>query len=229
MTRGLRGAEPGAPRTIPADPRDSLRGPMARAGAGGRLAASTDPLPRSTDEYADFTPSGAGHHRAPAPPRRGGPRPRPAASATARPRSPPSTASPWPSSHGELVAVMGPSGSGKCTLMHILAGLDRPDRRRGLDRRPRDHPHGRHRAHQAPPPPHRVRLPVLQPPPDPHGRGEHRAPHPDRRRPPRQAAPGGDRRRASASPSASATSRPSCPAASSSGWPSPARCSPSRP
>jgi putative ABC transport system ATP-binding protein len=27
---------------------------------------------------------------------------------------------------GELVAVMGPSGSGKYTLMHILAGLDRP-------------------------------------------------------------------------------------------------------
>ena len=27
---------------------------------------------------------------------------------------------------GELTAVMGPSGSGKSTLMHILAGLDRP-------------------------------------------------------------------------------------------------------
>ena len=27
---------------------------------------------------------------------------------------------------GELIAIMGPSGSGKWTLMHILAGLDRP-------------------------------------------------------------------------------------------------------
>src|SRR5436305_316987 len=27
---------------------------------------------------------------------------------------------------GELVAVMGPSGPGKSTLMHILAGLDKP-------------------------------------------------------------------------------------------------------
>src|SRR5689334_8819830 len=27
---------------------------------------------------------------------------------------------------GELVAVMGPSGFGKSTLMHILAGLDQP-------------------------------------------------------------------------------------------------------
>src|ERR1700680_3318689 len=27
---------------------------------------------------------------------------------------------------GELVAVMGPAGSGKSTLMHLLAGLDKP-------------------------------------------------------------------------------------------------------
>src|SRR5689334_21159405 len=27
---------------------------------------------------------------------------------------------------GELVAIMGPSGSGKCTLMNILGCLDRP-------------------------------------------------------------------------------------------------------
>jgi putative ABC transport system ATP-binding protein len=27
---------------------------------------------------------------------------------------------------GRFVAVMGPTGSGKSTLMHVLAGLDRP-------------------------------------------------------------------------------------------------------
>ncbi|MGH2755392.1 MAG: ABC transporter ATP-binding protein [Actinomycetota bacterium] len=30
--------------------------------------------------------------------------------------------------HGEFVAITGPSGSGKSTLMHLLGGLDRPDK-----------------------------------------------------------------------------------------------------
>ena len=36
---------------------------------------------------------------------------------------------------GELTAIMGPSGSGKSTLMHCLAGLDTPTGGRVLDRR----------------------------------------------------------------------------------------------
>ena len=92
---------------------------------------------------------------------------------------------------GQFTAVMGPSGSGKSTLMHLLAGLDRPtagsvhiageeissmpDRRLTKLRR---------RAH-------RLRLPVVQPAPDPHGGGEHHAPARDR---PRQAGARGPRR-----------------------------------
>ena len=64
---------------------------------------------------------------------------------------------------GKLTAVMGPSGSGKSTLMHLLAGLDRPTGGRGLDRRHRHHRARRHRPDEAPAPPHRVHLPVLQP------------------------------------------------------------------
>ena len=76
---------------------------------------------------------------------------------------------------GQLTAVMGPSGSGKSTLMHILAGLDRPTEGDRLDRRHRHHDARRQRADQAPAPPHRLHLPVLQPAPDADRGGEHPA------------------------------------------------------
>ena len=71
---------------------------------------------------------------------------------------------------GEFVAVMGPSGCGKSTLLNLVAGLDTPTdgeivaRRRVARRQDR----GRARDHAAPP--HRHRVPVLQP-----ARGHERA------------------------------------------------------
>ena len=130
---------------------------------------------------------------------------------------------------GELTAVMGPSGSGKSTLMHLLAGLDRPTAGEVVDRRHRHHRAGRHGADEAAPPPHRLRLPVLQPAADADGRGERPAPARDRRR---EAGQGVARRSSSAasgSPTAARTARPSSPAASSSASRSPARSSPGRP
>ena len=39
---------------------------------------------------------------------------------------------------GEFVAIMGTSGSGKSTMLHLLGGLDRPTQRRS-DHRRRQH------------------------------------------------------------------------------------------
>ena len=126
---------------------------------------------------------------------------------------------------GEFVCLLGPSGSGKSTLLNILGGLDVPtsghvlyrgrdlvDRRRG-------------RADRVPPPPRRLRLPVLQPDPEPDGPRERRARHRDRGEP--AGARGGAGARGLCR-SASTTSRPSSRAASSSASRSRAR-SPSGP
>ena len=120
---------------------------------------------------------------------------------------------------------MGPSGSGKSTLMHILAGLDRPtagevwiDGTRSRDAR-------RHPADEAPAPPHRLRLPVLQPAADADRGGEHRPPARARRAQARARLDRRAARQASASPTGAGTARPSSPAASSSASRSPARSS----
>ena len=124
---------------------------------------------------------------------------------------------------GAFTAIMGPSGSGKSTLMHVLAGLDQPtsgtvtvdgielgslDDKKLTELR-RDKVGFIFQSFNL--------LPVLT------AAGEHRAAAEDRR-------PQGRRRLArparsgpSASATASRTTRPSCPAASSSASPSRAR------
>ena len=64
---------------------------------------------------------------------------------------------------GEFVAIIGPSGSGKSTLMHILGCLDVPTRGHLPPRRPGRQRHVGGRAGRRPQPPHRVRLPAVQP------------------------------------------------------------------
>ncbi len=88
----------------------------------------------------------------------------------------------------EFVVLLGPSGSGKSTLLNILGGLDVPTggtvryRDARPDRMPTDAGLTRYRRA-----PRRLRLPVLQPDPQPDRRGERRPGHRDRR--PRRCAP----------------------------------------
>ena len=129
---------------------------------------------------------------------------------------------------GEMVAIMGPSGSGKSTLLHIVGALESPTSGTDRGRRPPLRGPRRQGADRAAARPHRLRLPVLQPAPVAHRRGERDA----ARRSSRSATT--RRARASARDAAragrtratgSTTCRPSCPAASSSASRSPARCS----
>ena len=64
---------------------------------------------------------------------------------------------------GEFVAVMGPSGCGKSTLLNLVAGLDQADE--GTIVLAGEEITGKHRGRAGPhaPPPHRDRVPVLQP------------------------------------------------------------------
>ena len=128
---------------------------------------------------------------------------------------------------GEIAVLVGRSGSGKSTLLNLIAGIDRPTSGPRARRRHRPHRARRARAHALSPPPHRLRLPVLQPDPrcspsrrtcccrlELNGRAD--------------AAGARGRARCSsawASPTARRASRTGCPAASSSGWPSRARWS----
>ena len=134
---------------------------------------------------------------------------------------------------GEVVVVLGPSGSGKTTLLNIVGGIEsatdgRVDhRRRGPGRASGPEELATIRRHTR-----GVHLPVLQPHPDADRGGE----RPGHRRAHRPGQGGGAHRsrcadalsRGRAEPTGPTTSPARSPAASSSGWPSPAPWSPSR-
>ena len=126
---------------------------------------------------------------------------------------------------GEFVVLLGRSGSGKSTLLNILGGLDVSFRRR---RHLSGSAHGGifgERTHRLSARPCRVRLPVLQPDPQPYRAGKRRPGHRDRARSDEsRGRPRARRPRATGS----IISRPRCPAANSNASPSPGP-SPSNP
>ena len=127
---------------------------------------------------------------------------------------------------GEIASVVGASGVGKSTLLHVLGTLDAPTAGTitfdGVDVT-RDGPHA---IGGVPQPRDRLRLPVPSPAARVHrarerdDAGADPAAAPPRVRRPRD----GDADAAWAWPSGSPTGRASCRAASSSGWRWPARC-----
>ena len=86
-----------------------------------------------------------------------------------------STASTSSSTRHHFTAIMGPSGSGKSTLLHCLAGLDRLTSGQVFLGDIEISASLGEAAHADPARPDRVHLPVLQPHPDAHRRGEHHA------------------------------------------------------
>ena len=122
---------------------------------------------------------------------------------------------------GEMVAIVGASGVGKSTLLHVLGGLDRPDRGDVRRRRRRPRRASPTTPRGVPQPARRLRVPV--PPP---AAGVHRRSRTSRCRcgsrgsPPAEARPSarGAARRASGWPSGSTTGPACCRAASSSAW-----------
>ena len=75
---------------------------------------------------------------------------------------------------GESVAVMGPSGCGKSSLLYVIGGLAQASRGKVLVDGNDLATMSDSRAHQAPPPQNRLRLPALQPAPHADRQGQHR-------------------------------------------------------